>query len=269
MPSAASDLLLLEAAAREAGDIARAAFGREVRTWSKGAAGPVTEIDLAIDKLLHAKLTEARPDYGWLSEESADSAERLARARVFVVDPIDGTEAFIAKRPQFTISLGIVENGRAVAGAVFNPIKDEMSLGGDGAPATLNGAPIRVSDMATLEDAHLLGKRAFFDDKNWPRPWPHLRLSFRPSIARRLALVAAGRFDGVILAGFKNEWDIAAGVALVEAAGGRVTDPWGVPLAFNAEVPKAPGLVAAGPKLHALLIERLVTLPDPRAKERQ
>ncbi len=268
MPSAASDLALIEAAAREAGEVARTAFGRKVEIWSKGPAGPVTEVDLAIDKLLHEKLIGARPDYGWLSEETADTSARLEKRRVFVVDPIDGTQAFIAHRPQFTISIGVVDDGRAVTGAVYNPIKDEMFLGVVGEGATLNGAPIHVSAAAKLEGASLMAKRGFFAEDQWPEPWPHMQVSFRPSIARRLALVASGRFDAVILPGFKNEWDIAGGAALVEAAGGRVTDPWGAPLSFNAAEPKAPGLVAAGPQLHALLIERLVTLPDPRAEER-
>jgi myo-inositol-1(or 4)-monophosphatase len=261
---AASDLPLLEAAAREAGAIARASYGKPVETWSKGEAGPVTEVDLAIDKLLHEKLIGARPDYGWLSEEQADTDARLKKARVFVVDPIDGTSVFLAHQPRFTISIGLVANGRAAAGVVYNPITDEMFSGAVGIGAHHNRRPIRVTAQDKLDGASLIGKKRFFADDKWPRPWPKLKLDFRPSIAHRLALVAAGEFDGVVLTGFKHDWDIAAGAALVEAAGGIVTDPWGAPLAFNAADPRAPGVVAAGPALHALLIERLSTLPDPR-----
>jgi myo-inositol-1(or 4)-monophosphatase len=261
---AASDLPLLEAAAREAGAIARASFGKPVETWSKGEAGPVTEVDLAVDKLLHERLLGARPDYGWLSEEQADTPERLSHARVFVVDPIDGTQAFLAHQPRFTISIGLVEAGRAVAGAIYNPITDEMYAGELGAGAHYNQRPMHVSTTSALEGAAMLGQKRFFASDHWPKPWPRLKLEFRPSIAHRLALVAAGSFDGVILAGFKHDWDIAAGVAIVEAAGGRVSDPWGAPLGFNTPDPRAPGVVAAGPALHPLLIERLSTLPDPR-----
>ncbi|MES1198709.1 MAG: 3'(2'),5'-bisphosphate nucleotidase CysQ [Pseudomonadota bacterium] len=268
LPSAASDLALIAEAAREAGEIARKAYGAKLDIRSKGADGPVTNVDLSVNHLLRDKLIGARSDYGWLSEETPDTPERLERARLFVVDPIDGTRALIAQEPQFTISIGVVYDQRIVAGVVYNPILEELSLGAEDTPATLNGAPIRITAQDKLEGAALLGKRAFFDSHHWPRPWPTLNLSFRPSIARRLALVAAGRFDGVILAGFKHDWDIAAGVALVEAAGGMVTDPWGGALRFNCPEPRAPGLVAAGPKLHALLIERLATLPDPR-KARQ
>jgi len=264
LPSAASDLALIAEATREAGELARRAYGAQLDIRSKGDASPVTNVDLSIDLLLRDKLIGARPDYGWLSEETPDTPERLSRQRLFVVDPIDGTRSLIAQQPQFTISVGVVYDQRSVAGAVYNPILDELSLGAEGVPATLNGAPIRVTQQDKLEGAALLGKRGFFADDRWPKPWPDLKLSFRPSIARRLALIAAGRFDGVILAGFKNDWDIAAGVALVEAAGGVVTDPWGGALRFNCPEPRAPGLVAAGPNLHALLIERLATLPDPR-----
>ncbi|MEJ0060643.1 MAG: 3'(2'),5'-bisphosphate nucleotidase CysQ [Terricaulis sp.] len=265
---AASDLSLLEAAARDAGAIARASYGKPVETWSKGAAGPVTEVDLAIDKLLHEKLLTARPDYGWLSEEQPDNAARLKNTRVFVVDPIDGTSAFLAHQPRFTISIGLVDNGRAVAGVVYNPITDEMFSGAIGEGAHHNRRPIRVTEREKLDGAALIGKKRFFADDKWPKPWPKLNLDFRPSIAHRLALIAAGEFDGVVLAGFKHDWDIAAGVALVEAAGGRVTDPWGAALKFNQPDPRAPGVVAAGPALHALLIERLSILPDPREATR-
>lgn len=264
MPSAASDLALLESAAREAGAIARASWGRPVKTWSKGAAGPVTEVDLAVDKLLHEKLMAARADYGWLSEEQPDNRERLTRKRAFIIDPIDGTQAFIAREPRFTISIGLSENNKAAAGVIYNPITDEMFSGAIGHGATLNGKPIQASKTDRLEDATLLGKKRFFADDKWPEPWPRMNLEFRPSIAHRLALVGAGHVDGVILAGFKHEWDIAAGAAIVEAAGGIVTDPWGAPLRFNQDMPRAPGVVAAGPGIHSLLLDRLVTLPDPR-----
>jgi myo-inositol-1(or 4)-monophosphatase len=268
LQSAAPDLLLLEAAAREAGALARASFGKEFKIFSKGAAGPVTEVDYAVDKLLMQRLRTARTDYGWLSEETPDTPDRLTRKRVFVLDPIDGTSAFVAQRPQFAIVIGVVENGRAIAGAIYNPIADKMYLGGDGVAATMNGDPIRVTDVASLEGARLIGKRRFFDDKHWPRAWPEMKVAWRDAIALRMALVARGGADGVVLPGFKHEWDICAGAAILEAAGGRVTDPWGEPLVFNQPTPRAPGVVAAGPALHALLIEQLASLPDPRGGAR-
>jgi myo-inositol-1(or 4)-monophosphatase len=262
---AAFDLALIEAAAREAGALALARRGTGYKTWSKGAAGPVTEVDLAIDALLKERLLEARPDYGWLSEETPDNPERLKHAAVFVIDPIDGTQAFIQGAPEFTISIGIVKDGVAWAGAIYNPSTDEMFLGARGSGATYNGAPVSTSTTSELEHAHLIGKEEFFAaSKRWPEPWPILRLGFRQSIAYRLGLVANGHFDGVILAGMKHDWDIAAGVAIVCAAGGAVSDTQGAPLVFNKPDPRAPGVVAAGALLHPLLIERTAQLPDPR-----
>ncbi|MDX2238438.1 MAG: 3'(2'),5'-bisphosphate nucleotidase CysQ [Hyphomonadaceae bacterium] len=263
MPSAASDLALIVDAARAAGAIARARFGETVQIWSKGAAGPVTEVDLELDRLLEERLRGARPDYGWLSEETLDTPDRLGRARVFVVDPIDGTQAFIEGVAEFCISIGLVENGRAIAGAVYNPLTEEMFAGGETIPATLNGAPVRVSVRDKLEGAHLVGRRRFYSDPRWRVPWPPLTVSFRHSIAYRMALIAAGRFDGAVFAGFKNEWDIAAGCAIITAAGGLVTDPWGAPAPFNAPDPRAPGIVAAGPALHPEMIARTRILPHP------
>ncbi len=266
LQSAAPDLSLLEAAAREAGAIARAAFGKEFKIFSKGEAGPVTEIDYAVNDLLASRLRTARPEYGWLSEETEDSPARLNHKRVFVLDPIDGTHAFIAQRPQFAIVIAVVEDGRAIAGAIYNPIADRMYLGGEGAPATLNGEPMRVSDAATLDGARIIAKKKFFENDHWPKRWPEMKVGWRDAIALRMAVVARGGSDAVILPGWKHEWDIAAGVAILEAAGGRVSDPWGAPIAFNQPRPRAPGVVAAGPALHALLIERLKTLPDPRGQ---
>jgi len=265
LQSAASDLELLEAAAREAGALARALLAKPLEIQSKGEAGPVTNIDLAVDAMLQEKLQTARPDYGWLSEESPDiPADRVHKARTFFVDPIDGTAALIAKVPQWTISIGISEGDRAYAGAVYNPSLDEMFLGASGAGATFNRRPMRTSSRDKLEGARMLGQRSRFADRRWERPWPKLDVVERQSIAYRLALVAAGQCDATILFGWKHDWDIAAGAAIVEAAGGIVSDPWGEPLQLNQSIPRAPGVVAAGAALHPLLIERTNVLSDPR-----
>lgn len=269
MPSAASDLALIEAAAREGGAIARDAFGREWEvTWKNdphaAEASPVTEVDLAVDALLKERLRAARPDYGWLSEETADNDERLGRARVFIVDPIDGTRAFIAKLPEFCVSIAVVEDGASVLGCVYNPITDEMFTGGRDVPATLNGEPISPTQRAELTGARLIGHKRFYEDARWPRPWPQLDLAWRNSIAYRLALISSGCFDGAIMLGFKNEWDTAGGAAILTAAGGQVTDMFGAPLLFNQAEPQAPGCIASGGPLHDALRERIAHLPHPR-----
>lgn len=267
MQSAASDLALLVDAVRQAGALARDLLRKPLEVHNKGALGPVTNIDYAIDALLTERLLTARPDYGWLSEETPDKLElRHNKPRTFMLDPIDGTAALIAKKPQWTISLGLVEGSRAYAGVVFNPMTDELYTGVIGEGATLNGRPIYTSPMAGVEGARMIGQKSRFTDRRWKPPWPKLDIVERQSIAYRLALVAAGQGDATILFGWKHDWDVAAGVAIVEAAGGRVSDLSGEPLLLNQDVPRTPGVVAAGAALHPLLIERTATWPDPRAK---
>ena len=263
MQSAASDLALLVDAAREAGALARELLRKPLEVHNKGALGPVTNVDYAVDTLLAQRLLGARPDYGWLSEETPDELERrVGKARTFMLDPIDGTGALVSKVPQWTISIGIIEGQRAFVGVVYNPMTDEMFAGAIGEGATLNGRPMRTSLASKIEGARLIGQRNRFGERRWAKPWPKMDVIERQSLAYRLALVAAGQGDATILFGWKNDWDIAAGIALVEAAGGVVTDLWGQPLLLNQDVPRVPGVVASGAPLHPLLIERTSTLPE-------
>jgi myo-inositol-1(or 4)-monophosphatase len=257
------DLALLRAGALAVGPLLRASFGVAVRTWSKGAAGPVTEIDLAVDAQLKELLTNARPDYGWLSEESPDDPARLACKRVFILDPLDGTAAFLKKRPEFCVALAVVENGVPVAGVVYAPITEEVFAAAAGDGATLNGQAISVSDAATVEGCAIFGPKDLFAHPNWNPPWPTMTITSRAALAYRLAGVGAAQADATISLGYKHEWDIAAGALIVAEAGGRITDPFGAPLAFNQPDARVPGVVAAGPALHPLLIERTHKTPHP------
>lgn len=267
MQSAASDLALIVGAAREAGALARDLLREPLEVFSKGPLGPVTNIDYAVDALLAERLLTARPDYGWFSEETSDDLDRrVGKARTFMLDPIDGTAALVGKTPQWTISIGIVEGQRAFVGVVYNPMTDELFAGAVGEGATLNGRPMRASLAGKLEGARVIGQRSRFTERRWSKPWPKLDVIERQSLAYRLALVAAGQGDATILFGWKNDWDIAAGIALVEAAGGVATNLWGEPLLLNQDVPRAPGVVASGAPLHPLLIERTSTLPDLRTQ---
>jgi myo-inositol-1(or 4)-monophosphatase len=271
LQSAAADLALLEAAAREAGALARDLSQKKLEVHSKGALGPVTNVDYAVDALLSERLMSARPDYGWLSEETPDDhARRIGKARTFMLDPIDGTGALIGRSPQWTISIGLIDGERAFAGAIYNPMTDEMFLGAEGVDATLNGKRVRASTRDMLDGARIIGQAQRFAPKKWPTPWPKLEIIERierQSIAYRLALVAAGQGDAALLFGYKHEWDIAAGIAIVEAAGGRVSDLWGEPIVLNQPDPRAPGVAASGAALHALIIERTKAFPDPRKAE--
>ena len=261
------DLILIEQAVREAGAIARKAFGGTFKRWSKGEAGPVTEIDLAIDKYLHDTLMAARPGYGWLSEESRDNRERLTTPRTFIVDPIDGTSAFMKAKPHFTVCVAIVESGRPVVATVFNPITEECFTAALGDGAKLNGASTHVTDHATIEGCRMIGPKMMFEHPAWSNPpntpWPPMTIEQRNSIEYRLSLVGAGQFDATVALSPKHDWDVAAGDLIVTEAGGRVTDHLGSVLHYNGAKPIQRSLVAANPALHTALIAKLkhVTLP--------
>lgn len=257
------DLALLRDAALAAGPIMRDGFHADYEVWSKGAAGPVTAIDLAVDAMLKERLRTARRDYGWLSEETADNPERLSKRRVFVVDPIDGTRAFIKKKPDFVTALAVVEDGRPVAGVIYNPITEELYEAVERGGATLNGAAISVSDAAQIEGARMIGAEDVFRNPRWPTPWPPMDIIQKNAVAYRLALVASGARDAAVALGWKSEWDIAAATVIVREAGGRISDPWDGEISFNNPDPRAPGVIASGPRLHPSLIERVKIAPHP------
>jgi myo-inositol-1(or 4)-monophosphatase len=254
-PDAVEDLALLIEAARGAGRIAARYFRDEPETWDKpDGTGPVTEADLAVDDMLRDRLCEARPGYGWLSEETPDTAERLTAERVFVVDPIDGTRAFIEGSSAFSHSLAVVEGGAVIAAVVYLPIRGKLYAAAKGGGATLNDAPIRASETAQLHEAEVLATKHTLSPAHWPRGVPPVTRAYRPSLAYRMALVGEGRFDAMVTFRATWEWDIAAGALIIEEAGGRVTDGTGAALSFNRKVPQVPGVLAAGAALHAPLL---------------
>ena len=260
-PDPSADLALVEQAVRGAGEIAKKYFGGNFKRWDKGKGQPVTEADLAVDKFLFERLTAARPDYGWLSEETEDDASRMEREFVFVVDPIDGTIAFVKGKPHFTICAAVVRSGRPIAGAVFNPILDECFTAHEGGGASLNGEPIHVSAREALEGCRMCGALSMFEHPAWSRapniPWPPMQIETRNSIAYRMALVANGTFDATLALSAKHDWDLAAADVIVREAGGIVTTHDGAIPRYNGPQPIQPSMVAAGPALHAKIMERV------------
>lgn len=252
-PDASQDLKLLEETVRAAGTIARKYYGGDYRRWSKEGGSPVTEADLAIDKFLCERLTAARPDYGWLSEESTDDPARLASDRTFVIDPIDGTIAFLKNRPHFTICAAIVSGGRPRCGVVYNPASDELYAALEGGGATRNGAAIRTGSRDRLEGAAMLGPRVELTSA----PWPPMHVQTRNSVAYRLVLVADGSADATVSLSSKRDWDLAAADLILTEAGGRLTDAQGNRLTYNGATTRQPSLVAANPVLHAEILSLL------------
>lgn len=251
------DLDLLIEAARGAARIARPFWSGDNTVWEKGPDDPVSEADFAVDTYLRETLTAARPGHGWLSEETEDGEDRLAAERVFVVDPIDGTKAFIRGEKTWAHSIGLVENGEPLAGVVYLPMHDKLYAAARGVGATLNGKPIRTGYLGRADGASILANRTSFEPSHWPGGVPDARREFRPSLAYRLCLVAEGRFDGMLTLRDTWEWDVAAGALIAEEAGAGVTDRHGAALRFNARAPAVPGVVTAPGPLHADLMSRL------------
>lgn len=255
MPEPELDLLI--EAARGAARIAKSYWNGSNTVWEKGPDDPVSEADFAVDAYLRETLTAARPGYGWLSEETEDSADRLSAERVFIVDPIDGTKAFIRGEKTWAHSIGLVENGRPLAGVVYLPMQDKLYAAGRGIGAALNGKTIRTSYLGGADGASLLANKAIFEPRNWPGGVPDARRVFRPSLAYRLCLAAEGRFDGMLTLRDTWEWDVAAGALIATEAGACVTDRKGADLVFNTATPAVSGTIVAPPPLLSDLLARL------------
>lgn len=255
---ASADLALLTAAARQAGEVALSFSGPKARVWDKpDDLGPVTEADLAVNDTLGRLLRAERPGYGWLSEESEDTADRLARDRVFIVDPIDGTRSFIDGSDTWAHSLAVAEQGRVIAAVVYLPLKNRLYAAAAGQGAFLNDLPIAASGRGQLTGARILAARPNYDRQHWPGGVPDVARHYRPSLAYRLSLVAEGRFDAMLTFRDSWEWDIAAGDLILREAGAVTSDRRGGVLAFNNPHPQVGGVVAAGPDLHAGLLQAL------------
>ena len=225
---------------------------------NKGPDDPVTAADRAVNTALHKSLL--RDGEGWLSEESLDDRVRLQQRLLWIVDPIDGTKEFVHGIPEWAVSVGKVEDGRAIAGGVFNAQTHELFLGSAAHGATLNGSTVRVTQGA-LKGALVLASRSEISRGEWkPFDQGPFRYAGIGSIAYKLALVACGRADATFTLTPKNEWDVAGGVALVEAAGGCVVDLQGKPLRFNRRDTLYQGLIAGSTSIVQEILELLAKM---------
>jgi myo-inositol-1(or 4)-monophosphatase len=252
----------LEAVMREAGELARVTVRGPFKRWTKGDDNsPVSEGDIAVNNLLRTRLTALSPGAGWLSEESEDSLPGRAMATAWIVDPIDGTRAYITGRADWTISVALVEDGRPVLAGLYAPATDEMFLALRGKGTTLNRVSVKVNSGAALERAKLAGPKRYLDKLSSLNP----NILAQPkvySLALRLTRVAHGELDAAFASPGSHDWDLAAADLLVHEAGGCMTDLNGQPLRFNRPHTVHGALIAAGPARHATLIE-LVRDPLP------
>lgn len=257
-----ADLALLSDVAEAAGELALSYWKQAPTAWEKAdGAGPVSEADLAVNALLEERLRAARPDYGWLSEESADDLARLDCERIFIVDPIDGTRAFLNDEGGFAHAIAVAERGRITAAIVYLPVMNLTYRATLDGVSTLNGHQIHPTDAATADGSTVLTSKMSSDPSQWRGPAPDYRRSLRSSLAWRLCLVAEGRFDATLSLRPAWEWDIAAASLIATRAGARATDRLGQDLTFNTPSAQANGLVVAPPLLHAEFISRLRPVP--------
>ena len=248
------DLALIREIVLKAGAIAKAAFdANDSKQWNKEDSSPVTEADIAVNDFLAESLQAARPNYGWLSEETKDDNSRHACPRSFVVDPIDGTRAFIDRTPNFAVCIAVIEKGKAIAGVVFNPLKDEIYEAFLGGGAKLNGKRLKTSDPDKIEGIRMIG----YPRKFRRLDFPDMSVTVANSMAYRMCLVAGGEADATIAFTPKSDWDVAAAALIATESGALVSDIQGKAPHFDTETTSGLGVICAGPHLHALLVERV------------
>lgn len=255
---------LLTEAALEAGELALGSFRQGEHTTAavhaKLGGSPVTDADLEVDRMLHKRLTGALANAGWLSEETADSPERLSRRNLFVVDPIDGTRAFVGGLPTWAVSIAVVSGDRPVAGVVYAPALDKLYVATADEPATCNGEPIAVSERQQLQGARVAGPQNFVGPIAARGGLTFVEKV--PSLACRFAFLAEGVFDVAIASSNAHDWDMAAVDLILEQAGGLMTAGDGAKLTYNRAVPRHPPLFGSNRPLHPQLL-RLIE-PPPR-----
>jgi myo-inositol-1(or 4)-monophosphatase len=242
----------LASAVRSAGVLALEASKKPVKSWVKGHDSPVSEVDIAVDTLLKVQLAPIVPDTAWLSEETEDDPTRLSARRVWIVDPIDGTRAFLAGRADWTVSVALVEDGRPIVAALYAPASEEFFLAVAGAGVTRNGLAIRATAGEALAGARISGPKRLLDQVAAAAPDVVIATRVH-SLALRLARVADSTLDAAFAGGNSHDWDLAAADLLVHEAGGALTTLEGATLSYNGATPTHGMLVAAGRLRHRAL----------------
>ena len=251
----ARDAVLLTDTVREAGALALSLFRTELKNWTKGASSPVSEADISVNELISNRLRSATPDYGWLSEESADDSDRLGKRMVWIVDPIDGTRGYLAGREDWCVSVALVRDAAPVLAAVFAPASDEFFFARRDHGSLLNGVAIRATPGTGLDFSRMAGPKPLVERLNGSGN----EISLHPrigSLALRLCRVAHGRLDAAFAGGQSRDWDLAAANLIVQEANGSMTALSGDTILYNRREVTHGVLVAAGRDRHARIIEQ-------------
>ena len=258
-------------AARGAGDVALGYFRSgaltSARVEAKHGGSPVTEADLAADAFLLARLGAAFADAAYLSEEREDGPERLACSRLLIIDPIDGTRAFVSGDPRWAVSIALVEAGRPIAGIVHLPALGQTFAAARGAGAQLNGAPILASPRAALAGARVAGPRPMIEAVGALLDAPFVAEPKVPSLAYRLSLAASGAIDAAFASEKSHDWDVAAADLILEEAGARLVGLDGAGLIYNRPEIRHGALLAAPSAILGALVaaSRRALAPDRAA----
>ena len=253
---------LLEDAVRQAGELALSLFRTELKNWIKGASSPVSEADIAVNDLLESKLRSATPDYGWLSEESADDEARLGKPLAWIVDPIDGTRGYLAGREDWCVSAALVADASPVLAAVFAPASNEFFFAIRGQGATHDGVPIRATGGTEMDFSRMAGPKPLVErlSPSGKEITLHPRIG---SLALRLCRVAQGNLDAAFAGGQSRDWDLAAANLIVHEANGRMTALSGDKILYNRREVAHGVLVAAGRDRHASIVSHFRERPLP------
>jgi myo-inositol-1(or 4)-monophosphatase len=258
----ARDAALLTDSVREAGALALSLFGTDLKKWTKGASSPVSEADIAVNDLLESRLRLATPDYGWLSEESVDDEQRLGKQLVWIVDPIDGTRAYLAGREDWCVSVALVADATPVLAAVFAPVSQEFFFAVRGQGATLNDTALRATAGTELDFSRMAGPKPLVQRLS-PSPDEITLFPRIGSLALRLCRVAQGSLDAAFAGGRSQDWDLAAANLIVHEANGRMTALSGDTIEYNRREVAHGVLVAAGHDRHARIVEHFRNRPLP------
>ena len=249
----ARDAALLQDTVREAGALAFSLFRTELKNWTKGASSPVSEADIAVNNLVERRLRAATPDYGWLSEESVDDDSRLGKERAWIVDPIDGTRAYLAGREDWCVSVALVAGSTPVLAAVFVPASDEFFFAMRGRGAWRNDVALSASPGAELDFSRVAGPKPLVErlSRSSEEIVLHPRIG---SLALRLCRVAQGSLDAAFAGGQSRDWDLAAANLIVHEANGNMTALSGDTIEYNRREVVHGVLVAAGQERHSRIV---------------
>lgn len=264
LPIAPDLLRAVRESCLEAGEIAvdlfRPGAKTAARTWSKSGGSPVTEADIGVDTFLRIRLSVLLPEAAWLSEETVDDALRLSRRFVWVVDPIDGTRAYMGGSPDWAVCVALLDEGVPILGVVHAPACNATYQALRGGGAQRNSSAISATTITSLAGSRIAGPKPMLDAL--ARSEPFEQADKIPSLALRLTRIADGTIDAGLISADARDWDLAAADLILQEAGGMLSGGSGEAVVYNRETPVHGMLVASGSGLSEPLLSALQRMRD-------